>query len=74
MAMGKKDFIALADVIREHNSKRGEYGDGFSLEQVATLADWCASQNSAFNRKRWLGYIADENGPNGQTNIPGERV
>jgi hypothetical protein len=29
------------------------------------LADFCASQNSRFDRERWLGYIAGECGPNG---------
>ena len=31
------------------------------------LADFCQSQNSNFNRERWLGYIAGTNGPNGGT-------
>ncbi|MCP4899768.1 MAG: hypothetical protein GY906_22610 [bacterium] len=29
------------------------------------LADFCASQNSRFDRERWLAYINGECGPNG---------
>lgn len=36
------------------------------LQAVANeLADFCKSQNGRFDRERWLGYIAGENGPNG---------
>lgn len=76
MAMSKRDFIALADTIRTHNA-RSESLDPFqvfTVEQLETLAEFCASQNPAFMRERWLGYIAETSGPNGQTNIPGERI
>lgn len=75
MSMSKKDFIALADVIR------GIDGDfalkiAFDMEQASAartlekiyierLADFCASQNPRFNRERWLAYIAGECGPGG---------
>ena len=77
MSMSKKDFIALADALRELKPTKGSerqsaYGRGhdsgrFSeyetvLEQ---LADFCKSRNSRFLRDRWLGYIKGENGPNG---------
>lgn len=70
MAMSKKDFIALADAIREANqrSKRqnGSYTpEHFSPASVLVLADFCQSQNPAFKRERWLGYIKGENGKNG---------
>ena len=29
------------------------------------LADFCAAQNPAFNRERWLAYIAGDCGSNG---------
>lgn len=68
--MSKKDFIALADAIREHNvthrpeapySEDAQFTDG----QIKTLADFCREQNPRFMRERWLGYIAGECGPNG---------
>ena len=73
MTMTKKTFIALADSIREHNRiKRNVFGANaermcFNIEQVEALADFCQSQNSNFNRDRFLGYIAGTNGPNGGT-------
>jgi len=69
--MTKKHFIALADSIREHNKvKRNVFGVNaermtFNTEQIDALADFCAQQNSNFNRERWLGYIAGTNGKNG---------
>lgn len=56
--MSKKDFIKLADYIRNSNEPFNEY-------QVARLADFCADGNPRFNRERWLGYIAGTNGKNG---------
>jgi hypothetical protein len=64
MSMSKQDFIALADTIREHN--RVTQGEGrFSEDHIDTLADFCASQNYAFKRERWLMYLKGECGPNG---------
>ncbi len=66
MAMSKKDFIALADAIRQHN--RFEHGlDVFNEKHISVLADFCQSQNPRFMRERWLGYIDGENGKNGGT-------
>jgi hypothetical protein len=70
MAMSKKDFIAMADAIRTANqrSKRANGSftpEHFSPANVAVLADFCQSQNPAFKRERWLGYIRGENGKNG---------
>ena len=56
--MTKKHFIALADTIRA-------YRDLFSDKAVEVLADFCASENSRFNRERFLNYIAGICGPNG---------
>jgi len=67
--MTKKHFIELADAIREHNSHIdqvfGVHGDRmrFSAESIDVIANFCASQNSRFNRERWLDYIAGECGP-----------
>ena len=71
MSMSKKDFIALADTIREHNQRKlNAFGHNagrmsFSPEEIETLADFCRSQNSNFMRGRWLAYIAGECGSNG---------
>jgi hypothetical protein len=65
----KKYFIALADAIREHNrieqNAMGVSAKLFTQEHLDTLADFCRSQNPAFMRDRWLGYIAGTNGKNG---------
>lgn len=68
--MSKKNFIALADAIREHN-RLAAYIDApsgeqrFTKDQIDTLARFCAQQNGQFNRQRWLDYINGECGPNG---------
>ncbi len=74
MAMSKKDFIALADVVRglwpnlavpqwastpqAHAEKNGEQAQFIKTRDA--LADFCKSQNPAFMRERWLDYIAGE--------------
>ena len=58
--MSKKQFIALADTIRS-DANAGI----FSLQVIEKLADFCASQNPAFKRARWLDYIAGRCGKNG---------
>jgi len=66
--MSKKDFIALADAIRDHNKRPAYAGEAkamFSADQIATLADFCQSQNPLFKRERWLDYIAGKCGKNG---------
>ena len=60
--MTKRDFIALADAVTAHNKWNGE---PFTSKQLATLATFCAQQNPAFKRDRWLDYIAGTCGPNG---------
>src|SRR4030095_3780991 len=75
--MTKKNFIALADAIREHDAPSWLNKDAleraktsltpFTHEQLETLAQFCQSQNSNFNRTRWLDYIAGKCGPNGGT-------
>lgn len=75
--MSKKHFIRLAEVVRDtkppiRNSDmdgeewltRGARMAQWDIMRDA-LADFCLEQNPAFNRARWLGYIAGENGPSG---------
>jgi hypothetical protein len=66
--MNKKHFIALADAVKDSNC-RFEQGavtaQRFTEEHINVLADFCQSQNSQFNRERWLDYIAGKCGPNG---------
>ena len=52
--MSKKQFIALADLIRSHNAavKSGLSQTAFDGELISTLADFCAAQNPAFKRGR----------------------
>lgn len=61
--MSKRHFIALADTIKTAN----HFPDSpvFSQEAITELADFCQSQNSDFNRERWLDYIAGKCGKNG---------
>lgn len=71
--MTKKHFIALADVLHDTKPTRSNYGtdDTFIAASAAwlevrnALEDFCKSQNSNFNRLRWLDYINGECGPNG---------
>ena len=65
--MSKKHFIALADLIREHNRLAGTGGPytAFTEDQITALAEFCRDQNYGFMRDRWMSYIAGECGPNG---------
>jgi len=73
MSMSKKDFIALADLIREHNRvastpsyiEAGIAAPIFTESQIDTLAVFCKQQNPNFMRDRWLDYIAGNCGKNG---------
>jgi len=66
--MSKKQFVALADSIREHNRFAKFNGENtFTDDQLAALARFCASANPRFKRERWLDYIAGRCGPNGGT-------
>ena len=63
--MTKKEFIALADMIRLHNAGFTIAVNRFNTAQKETLADFCQSTNTAFNRERWLAYVNGECGPSG---------
>jgi hypothetical protein len=59
--MSKKDFIALADLIKARCWNEREGAGLF----VRDIADFCEGQNPRFNRQRWLDYLAGKCGPNG---------
>jgi hypothetical protein len=61
MSMSKKDVIALADLIK---ARSWDKRDGAGLF-VWDLADFCKDQNPAFNKDRWMDYLAGKCGPNG---------
>jgi hypothetical protein len=64
--MTKKNFVALADSIREHNRLAKVNGENaFTDDQLAALARFCAAESPRFKRERWLSYVAGECGPNG---------
>jgi len=68
MSMSKKDFIALADAIKQHNDDTQSLKPVFSKDHLETLVRFCRSQNSSFMERRWLDYIAGDCGPNGGEN------
>jgi hypothetical protein len=59
--MTKKDFIKLADYVKEFSRQ----GESFTPRQIVCLANFCKEQNPKFDRERWLGYIDGECGPSG---------
>ena len=69
--MTEQHFLALADSIRAYNAQAFPAGTNiasplkFTHTQIQTLADFCAAQKSAFDRERWLAYVAGDCGPNG---------
>ena len=65
--VSKKDFIALADALRESRPLFGQKDNRLKQWQqdVETVAQACQSSNPRFMRERWLGYIAGECGSNG---------
>jgi len=56
--MTKKQFIALADVIKSDICD-------FSPNAIEQLADFCQAEDPLFKRSRWLDYIAGKCGPSG---------
>ena len=62
--MTKRHFIALADMVRKLD--KGYLGGTVDYAELLTgLVEFCQQANPRFNRERWLGYIAGENGPSG---------
>ena len=76
--MKKKNFIALADAMRDLKPE-DPHADGIGWNTAAQrearmnqwndtckrLALFCAEQNAEFKRERWLAYINGTCGPNG---------
>lgn len=70
MSMSKKDFIALADAIKDHNRIASHPANRdnmprFDVYHLEVISQFCKSQNSNFMRDRWFDYINGECGPNG---------
>jgi len=74
--MTKKHFIALADAVARAKPSGPICPDDHEDELINAayfqweadrdmLADFCQAQNPGFDRARWLGYIAGENGFSG---------
>ena len=59
--MTNKDVVALAQVLRIHN-RTADGRTEFTPDHLRVLADFCASQDSGFNRRLWIDYIAGECG------------
>lgn len=60
--MTRKNFVALGDHIRQH------YDPGTVVcwnEVLNILTQFCKSQNPAFKREWWIGYVRGECGPGG---------
>lgn len=65
--MTKQNFIALADKLQSSMPSEKNAPELFAHWAIMrdALADFCAAQNPAFNRERWLSYIAGKSGKNG---------
>lgn len=61
--MTKKQFIALAQAIKEHNQRYVNLP--FQEEHLLTLARFCRDENPQFMTSRWRGYIEGTCGPCG---------
>ena len=55
--MTKQHFLALADALRSNGT--------FTPGHFEALANFCAEQNPAFDRERWLAYVTGDCAPNG---------
>jgi hypothetical protein len=56
--MTKKNYIALADMIRKDRALAGSESV-FTEWVVLKLAAFVQSQNDRFDEKRWLAYVND---------------
>jgi len=63
MGMSKKDFIALADSIRD--GIQHEEDQYMSEKAIDDIVAFCHSQNPRFMESRWRGYLAGTCGSNG---------
>ncbi len=60
--MTKKNFIGLADMVKNFNQFEDE---PFTERQIKELANFCVSMSPRFNRGLWLDYINGLYGSNG---------
>jgi len=69
--MSKKDFIALADMLRdlkEFGVPDCEWDNGYlhALKDAEdALVGFCKAQNPRFNENRWRDYLHGKCGPSG---------
>ena len=63
--MSKKDFIALANVLRGTRPSVQGFARSQWTRDKDALAEFCKRQNPRFKRERWLGYIEGTCGPSG---------
>lgn len=65
-----KDFIELADVIKNHNKKVKRLFNSermcFSEEEIIALSQFCYDQNPRFSHSRWSDYIDGKCTANGR--------
>lgn len=61
----KKDIIAIADAIKEHNKDIDVSDWNFNNFHLLTIANVLGRINPSFNRRRFLDYIHGRCGPNG---------
>lgn len=55
--MSRKQFIALAEALKQLGHKHGK-SRSLTFEQVVEfLAGFCATQNPSFNKERWLDSV-----------------
>lgn len=55
--MSRKQFIALAEALKQLGHKHGK-SRSLTFEQVVEfLAGFCATQNPSFSKERWLDYV-----------------
>lgn len=70
--MTKRDFVALADAIRENFDERtlnAASGRQMAWLMADALVRFCRTQNSRFDETRWRDYLAGKRGPNGGSRI-----
>jgi len=65
--MSKKHFIKIAEILKASLEATSVPAspERHVREIINDFAEYFAKENPNFNRDRWLGYIAGENGPSG---------
>jgi hypothetical protein len=67
MSMSKKDFIGLADIVKDIGNMTDWQDEGNAVisEFELRLCDYFKMTNERFKEDRWLSYIAGTCGKNG---------